>query len=86
MEILFVEVFEVFQLDVCYFYLIQNIGVGILVFFVDKVCKLVVMLYDCWWLCDRQFMIDRDGFYCDQVKINFEVCSYCVENVEKSEV
>ncbi|MGC1507620.1 glycosyltransferase family 4 protein [Ketobacter sp.] len=85
METSFVEVFEAFQPDVCHLHSIQNIGAGILAFLADKACKSVVTLHDCWWLCDRQFMIDRDGFYCDQVKINPEVCSYCVENVEKSE-
>jgi hypothetical protein len=39
-----------------------------------------ITLHDAWWLCGRQFMIDREGRYCGQTKIEADICGACVEN------
>lgn len=85
MEKALVEAFRAFKPDICHFHAVQNIGADFLSFLEPTSCKSVVTLHDCWWLCDRQFMIDRDGFYCDQTKIDLNVCRYCVEDVVRSE-
>ncbi len=40
----------------------------------------VVTLHDCWWICGRQFMIDKHGKYCGQTTIRAEVCARCVDD------
>nr|WP_252088989.1 DUF535 family protein [Pseudomonas sp. MWU13-3659] len=40
----------------------------------------VVTLHDAWWICGRQFMIDKHGQYCGQTTIQGDVCARCVDD------
>jgi O-antigen biosynthesis protein len=46
----------------------------------SKGIKYIVTLHDAWWICGRQFMIDRDGKYCGQTRIDLDICATCVNN------
>ncbi|NTV13882.1 MAG: glycosyltransferase [Desulfobulbaceae bacterium] len=77
----FAEVLAAVNPDIVHFHSIQGIGLGPLDLCAAKGIPYVVTLHDAWWLCGRQFMIDRQGHYCHQQKIDFDVCSRCVDDV-----
>jgi len=43
-----------------------------------------VTLHDSWWLCDRQFMLNKHGRDCEQTSVDPLVCSGCVEDTDGS--
>jgi glycosyltransferase involved in cell wall biosynthesis len=71
---------EQFQPDRVHVHSTQTLGCG----YFDKLeqdkIKFVVTLHDCWWICERQFMIASDGRYCFQKKIDSHRCHYCVDD------
>ena len=73
-----VEIAASFRPDVCHSHSIQQMGCE----FVDELrrqgVKLAVTAHDCWWLCERQFMINGDGYYCNQWQIDARQCRQCV--------
>ena len=76
----FANVLAVVQPDIVHFHCIQGIGVSVIDLCIKKDIKYVITLHDAWWLCARQFMINKQGNYCEQNKINLNVCATCVEN------
>lgn len=76
----FSDVLEAVQPDVVHFHCVQGIGVGTLDLCRERGIPYAVTLHDAWWLCGRQFMIDREGRFCGQTRIDASVCSSCVEN------
>ena len=40
----------------------------------------VVTLHDAWWICGRQFMITGENRFCNQRKIDVNICATCVDN------
>lgn len=75
------DVIDAIEPDIVHYHCVQDIGAGI----VDPVARrgipLAVTIHDCWWLCERQFMIRPDGRYCHQVKIDPSVCRFCVDDL-----
>ncbi|MFM0043751.1 glycosyltransferase [Paraburkholderia sediminicola] len=66
--------------DVVHLHAIQGIGA-----LVADVCRkhnvpFVVTLHDAWWICGRQFMITGEQQYCNQRKIDVNVCEKCVND------
>lgn len=76
----FGEVLDAVEPDVVHFHCVQGIGVGTLDLCRDRGIPYAVTLHDAWWLCGRQFMINREGRYCGQTRIDANVCGACVEN------
>ncbi len=76
----FAEVLALVQPDIVHFHSIQGIGISVVDLCAQKGIKYIVTLHDAWWLCGRQFMIDKQGKYCGQKKIDLGVCASCVEN------
>jgi glycosyltransferase involved in cell wall biosynthesis len=76
----FASVLAVVQPDIVHFHSIQGIGVSVLDQCIQRGINYVVTLHDAWWLCGRQFMINRAGDYCGQEKIDLQVCAKCVDN------
>ncbi len=76
----FANVLAVVQPDVVHFHSIQGMGVSVADLCAQKGIKYIVTLHDAWWLCGRQFMINKQGKYCEQNKIDLNVCATCVEN------
>lgn len=66
-----------FQPSVCHVHALQGLGVGWFNSLVSASCPLAVTLHDCWWLCERKFMINSDGNYCNQTRISHDQCRYC---------
>lgn len=74
------QIVDVFEPTMVHFHAIQTMGV----FMIDALAKrqipLVATLHDCWWICEKQFMINAHGKYCFQTTIEKSVCSYCVDD------
>jgi glycosyltransferase involved in cell wall biosynthesis len=63
--------------DLVHIHCIQGIGVGIIDVCKQRGIPYVVTTHDAWWLCARQFMITREGRYCQQDPINHSLCASC---------
>lgn len=74
------DIMDVFLPTVVHLHSIQTIGCSFFDYIATKEIALAITLHDCWWLCERQFMISSDGHYCFQEKIDFERCRYCVSD------
>ena len=74
------EVVEVFQPDVVHMHAIQTMGVDFIQRLKERQIPVVATLHDCWWICERQFMINRNGKYCFQETLDKTVCMHCVDD------
>ncbi|PRE75777.1 glycosyl transferase [Burkholderia multivorans] len=66
--------------DVVHLHSIQGIGAQIAEVCQDEDIPYVVTLHDAWWICGRQFMITGENQFCNQRKIDINVCATCVDN------
>ena len=69
------------HIDVAHIHSIQNMGIGIISALYERGIPIATTVHDCWWFCERMFMIDVRGRYCHQRKIDMDVCRYCVISV-----
>ncbi|WP_150306227.1 glycosyltransferase [Pseudomonas saliphila] len=76
----FSEALAAIKPDLVHFHSIQNIGVTPLEICRTHQVPYVVTVHDPWWLCGRQFMIDRSNQFCGQYVIDLKVCASCVDN------
>ncbi|MBU9486474.1 glycosyltransferase [Burkholderia multivorans] len=76
----FREVLRAVRPDVVHLHSIQGIGARIAEVCQDEGVPYVVTLHDAWWICGRQFMITGENRFCNQRKIDINVCATCVEN------
>jgi O-antigen biosynthesis protein len=76
----FADVLEVVQPDIVHFHSIQGIGISVVDLCVKKGIKYIITLHDAWWICGRQFMINKERKYCGQKNIDLKVCASCVDN------
>lgn len=74
------DVLSVVKPDIVHLHSIQGIGLPIVDLCKERNIKYVITLHDAWWLCGRQFMIDRRGKFCGQYVIDRDVCASCVDN------
>lgn len=72
------------HIDVAHVHCIQTMGIGIIRMLKDREIPVVTTVHDCWWLCERMFMIDVTGRYCYQQQINMNVCRNCVVDYQKA--
>jgi glycosyltransferase involved in cell wall biosynthesis len=72
------EIAAAFRPQVCHSHSIQLMGCEVFAELRHAGVKLAVTLHDCWWLCERQFMINADGYYCNQWRIDARQCRQCV--------
>lgn len=81
----FREVVKAFGPDVVHFHAIQGLSATL-----TEVCRefatpYIVTVHDAWWLCERQFMVDKTERFCGQKIINLLRCALCVKNVAESQ-
>ena len=82
----FIEALDAFQPDVVHIHCIQMLGSDLLDAIQERNIPFALTLHDCWWLCDRQFMIDGNGQYCFQEKISPDRCRFCVDDYQASQI
>ncbi len=83
---IFREIVQIFRPDVLHLHSVQRLGAEITDVAIDNDIPYCVTIHDCWWLCERQFMINRDGVYCHQREIDESVCQYCVDDSHRSSI
>lgn len=66
--------------DVVHLHSVQGLGAQLADSCRKAGIPFVVTLHDTWWICGRQFMINRQGQYCGQTRISSEVCAKCVDD------
>jgi glycosyltransferase involved in cell wall biosynthesis len=71
------QIATAFQPDICHCHAIQLMGCQFFQELAEMGAKIVTTLHDCWWLCERQFMINSDGLYCNQWSIDVRQCGQC---------
>lgn len=69
--------------DVVHFHSIQHLGASLCEVCSSRKLPYAITLHDAWWLCDRQFMVNRDGF-CGQKAIDPVICASCVDDTAAS--
>lgn len=79
MNSLMADLIERLAPDVVHAHAVQRLGCGYFEAIKALGIPLVVTAHDCWWICDRQFMVDLHGRYCYQEEISPERCRYCVD-------
>lgn len=73
----FERVLDVTRPDLVHFHSIQQLGSGLCGVCSRRETPYYITLHDVWWLCERQFMVNRNGF-CGQKAIDPVVCSSCI--------
>ncbi len=74
----FAEILDAVQPNVVHLHSIQGLSAAIARACADRGIPYVVTLHDAWWICARQFMVQADGRYCFQTRIDIRVCETCV--------
>jgi glycosyltransferase involved in cell wall biosynthesis len=75
----FEQVLAAVKPDLVHLHCIQGLGVALADRCIDKGIPYYITLHDAWWICGRQFMLDKTGVYCNQEVIDSSVCAGCVE-------
>ncbi|WGL17289.1 glycosyltransferase family 4 protein [Microbulbifer bruguierae] len=77
----FGHVLDLVKPDIAHIHCIQNMGATCLQEIKSRRIPLVTTVHDCWWICERQFMINSMGHYCHQEKIDLNICRHCVADI-----
>jgi glycosyltransferase involved in cell wall biosynthesis len=78
----FRDVLDAIQPDIVHVHCVQLLGCDLFDALDERGIPFAVTLHDCWWLCERQFMIDGSGRYCFQTTISPDRCRYCVDDFQ----
>lgn len=71
--------------DVAHIHCVQGMDVRLLAWVRPLTQVLALTFHDCWWQCERQFMIDREGAYCSQTSVDPKVCdARCFVGLERT--
>ena len=71
--------------DFAHIHSIQHIGSTFINALHQNNVKTILTIHDCWWICERQFMINGSSKYCFQKNIDPLACIYCVEEISRFE-
>jgi len=80
----FAEIIRAFAPSSAHIQCIQTMGMDILRILRAADIPFAVTFHDCWWLCERIFMVNSQSSYCMQTTIDFDVCRYCVVDIERT--
>lgn len=64
--------------DAAHLHCVQNLGIGLFDTLHRANVPMVLSTHDYWWLCERIFMHNNAGVFCDQEDIDRKVCKTCV--------
>ena len=82
----FADILQRLKLDVAHVHCLQTMGVGVIQELKKRDIPVATTVHDCWWFCEQMFMINSKGRYCHQVRIDPDVCRYCVVEAKKAEI
>ncbi|MGQ2997374.1 glycosyltransferase [Variovorax sp.] len=75
---IFARLLKSLRPDVVHFHSVQRLGATMAHACVEAGVPYAITLHDAWWLCERQFMVQDNGVYCNQKAIDLRACSKCV--------
>jgi len=70
--------------DLVHLHCLQDLGAGLIAAAKELSLPVVLSVHDFWWICERQFMINRAGVYCGQNPVKIEACRGCVDDWERA--
>ena len=78
----FATIANAFKPDIVHFHSIQFLGVEMAQWCQSMNTPYVVTAHDAWWICPRQFMLDRNGKYCgqDENGVDMYKCIACAKS------
>jgi glycosyltransferase involved in cell wall biosynthesis len=79
----FGQILDVTKPDMVHLHSIQNMGANCIDEAKMRSIPIAATIHDCWYICERQFMINHKGLYCNQHKIDMKVCARCVLDPQK---
>lgn len=79
----FARLLDAIEPDIVHFHSIQHLGASMCRTCSEKTVPYAITLHDAWWLCDRQFMVNKNGF-CGQKAIDPVICASCVDDTAAS--
>ena len=71
---LFRQALRAVQPGIVHFHCIQSMGLGMLRECQRASIPYVITMHDAWWICPRQFMMDKSNTYCAQAIVRPEFC------------
>lgn len=74
-------VVDAFGPDAAHVQCIQNMGAALVPMLKSRGIPVVITMHDCWWFCERQFMIGREKRYCFNETGAVEACFDCADCV-----
>ncbi len=80
----FQEYLHGFRPDIVHVHSLQTLGAGLLSTAADSGARVVLTMHDFWWLCARQFLVDRDLVPCCLV-VDAGVCQCQVDRAYLAE-
>lgn len=78
------EILDYYHADAAHVHSIQTMGAGLINELLERNVPTILTLHDCWWFCERQFMINNNAKYCGNENCN-ESCLYCVEDYKRTQ-
>lgn len=60
--------------ELVHIHCIQGMGLGLLQSCRSARIPYVITMHDAWWICPRQFMMDKNEHYCAQKTVHPEIC------------
>lgn len=64
--------------NVVHFHSIIGLGIGLTRACMENHIPYVITLHDAWWLCERNYMVNGQGKFCGQRKIDLIQCQICM--------
>ncbi len=74
----FGQVLDAVQPDIVHLHAVQWLTASVALACRTRNVPYVVTLHDCWWLCERQFMVTGSGKFCGQTRIEPRICEACI--------
>lgn len=80
----FRRVLDAVMPDVVNVHCIQELGAECMDIIAARDTPIVLSVHDFWWLCERQFMINKQGVFCGKSRIEPSLCVGCVDSMAAS--
>ncbi len=74
MKKIFKEILKTEAPDIVHFHSIQQLSASIAEACMDMNIPYIITCHDMWWLCEKQFMINSKGIFCNQIPIDIRIC------------
>src|SRR4051794_40435148 len=81
MQTVFHSIIDPATTDVVHLHSVQGLGASLCDACIEQNIPYVITLHDAWWICERQFMVNRESRFCNQTTLDWNVCASCVSDL-----